>query len=173
MGWLELDIYDSGNRGQEHKTPLVFIHGAWCGKWIWQTNFIPFFEERGYRCIAMDLPMHGKSGGRKKLNEYSMSDYADDVRAMIDSMGGDAVLIGHSMGGGVAEKMIAKGPAAAAVLLPRYPRREACRPITSSRNRHPGKMIMALVTRNMFVLVKDPKKRPSPSFLRTRSRTRK
>jgi pimeloyl-ACP methyl ester carboxylesterase len=144
-------------KNQKHNVPLVFIHGAWCGKWIWQENFIPFFEGRGYRCVAMDLRGHGKSEGKENLKKYVMDDYAEDVRSVVDSIGGNAVLIGHSLGGGVAEKMIARGPAVAAVLITPVPPQGAIVLYNKLMKAYPGKMLRVLLTKNMYNLVKDPK----------------
>jgi non-heme chloroperoxidase len=58
-----------------------------------------FFGERGYRVIAHDRRGNGRSGQPWGGNE--MNTYADDLAALIDALDlRDAVLMGHSTGGG-------------------------------------------------------------------------
>ena len=87
------------SHGLEHvSSPLViFIHGAGGTHLHWpaQARRIP-----NHRIFALDLPAHGKSGG---LGSQRISDYARAVADFLDSMKlNAAVMVGHSMGGGIA-----------------------------------------------------------------------
>jgi pimeloyl-ACP methyl ester carboxylesterase len=50
-----------------------------------------------------------------------MGDYLDDVQSATDSLGSQPVLIGHSMGGFIVQKYLAKRRAPAAVLMASIP----------------------------------------------------
>ncbi len=87
---------------------LVFIHGMGSNLKAWSHN-LPFFAEK-YRCIALDLPGHGKS--EKTAQEVSMGGYAQAVLALLDALGiAAAWLVGHSMGGQLALTLALESPA--------------------------------------------------------------
>ncbi len=74
---------------------LVFIHGMWCNGSIWK-NFIEYFKARNYECKAVNL----KEGF--DLRHVCFMDYVDKVASIV---GKEDVLIGHSMGGLIVQKM--------------------------------------------------------------------
>lgn len=82
----------------EGRTTLIFIHGWSCDGRYWQKQ-VPVFA-KVYQVITVDLAGHGHSSlGR---SDFSMLSFANDVKAIIDKENIDrAILIGHSMGGGV------------------------------------------------------------------------
>lgn len=77
---------------------LVFVHG-WSGDGRYWRAQVPYFSE-DYRVVVIDLAGHGHSGlGRR---DYTMAAFGEDVRAVVNDVGGERViLIGHSMGGPV------------------------------------------------------------------------
>lgn len=100
------------------RTPLLFVHGAHVGAWCWEEHFLPWFASRGFPAYAVSLRGHGASGGRERLNHFGLADYARDLAAAVAVIGRPPVLVGHSMGGMVAQKYLgiaAEGDCAAAV----------------------------------------------------------
>jgi pimeloyl-ACP methyl ester carboxylesterase len=87
--------YDVVGTGE---TALIFIHGWSCDGRYWQKQ-IPVFAKE-YQVITVDLAGHGHSSLDR--SEFSMLSFAKDVKAIIDKENIErAILIGHSMGGGV------------------------------------------------------------------------
>ncbi|MCF8054775.1 MAG: alpha/beta hydrolase [Deltaproteobacteria bacterium] len=87
--------YDVAGKGE---TTLIFIHGWSCDGRYWQKQIPAFAKE--YRVITIDLAGHGHSSLDR--SEFSMLSFAKDVKAVIDKENIDrAILVGHSMGGGV------------------------------------------------------------------------
>ncbi|MBT8361831.1 MAG: alpha/beta hydrolase [Desulfobacterales bacterium] len=87
--------YDVVGKG---KTSLFFIHGWSCDGRYWQKQ-IPVFA-KDYQVITVDLAGHGHSSLNR--SELSMLSFARDVKAIMDNENiARAILIGHSMGGGV------------------------------------------------------------------------
>lgn len=101
--------------------PLVFVHGGYTHSGCWDINFMPFFQERGYNCHAIDLSGHGKSSGGDRLNSFGLDHYADDVGQLIADLGVAPVLIGHSMGAIVVQRYLERSPARAVVMLAPVP----------------------------------------------------
>ena len=78
--------------------PVVLSHGWPLSADAWEAQMV-FLGERGYRAIAHDRRGHGRSG--QPWNGNDMDTYADDLATLIDTLGlKDAVLVGHSTGGG-------------------------------------------------------------------------
>jgi len=100
-----------------HPTPLLFVHGAFAGAWIWADNYLPWFAEHGYAAHAVSLRGHGDSEERHTIAWHSIAAYVEDIGRAIDWLGEDPVLIGHSMGGFVAQKFLEHHTAAGLVLL--------------------------------------------------------
>lgn len=78
---------------------LVFIHGMWSSADVWQ-NFIDYFKKRNFECKAISLKEN------IDLKKASFMDYVNKVGNAIDK---DDILIGHSMGGLIVQKMAEKG----------------------------------------------------------------
>jgi pimeloyl-ACP methyl ester carboxylesterase len=97
--------------------PLLFIHGAYTAAWCWAEHFLPYFAQAGFNCQAVNLSGHGASRRRDHLDSYSIDDYIKDIAEVVALLPTPPVLIGHSMGGFVAQKYLEDHQAAAAVLM--------------------------------------------------------
>ncbi|MEX0349146.1 MAG: alpha/beta hydrolase [Paracoccaceae bacterium] len=99
--------------------PVVFLHGTNGGPWT-MDNFKQAFEAQGYVCHAPAYRFHDMppSGARNvALKGLSIADYVEDLTAFIGTLDQQPVLVGHSLGGLIAQLLAAKGLAHAAVLL--------------------------------------------------------
>jgi pimeloyl-ACP methyl ester carboxylesterase len=66
-----------------------------------------FLGERGYRCIAHDRRGHGRSS--QPWNGNDMDTYADDLATLVETLDlKNAILVGHSMGGGEVARYIGR-----------------------------------------------------------------
>lgn len=98
---------------------LMLIHGMWSRPHVWK-NFKHFFEERGYRVLTPTLRHHDIEPGETPdpaLATTSLLDYCDDLAAEIAGLDEKPFLIGHSMGGTLAQMLAARGLARGATLL--------------------------------------------------------
>jgi pimeloyl-ACP methyl ester carboxylesterase len=73
--------------------------------------------ERGYPAYALSLRGHGGSGGHRKLGRTLMRDYVHDIMQTITELPQPPVLVGHSMGGLLAQLVAERYPVRALVLL--------------------------------------------------------
>lgn len=100
-----------------NRPPLLFVHGAYTGAWCWDEHFLPFFAQHGYAAHAISLSGHGESAGRDTLDSLRLADYVEDVLTTLASFDTPPVLIGHSMGGLVVQKVLEHTAVPAAALL--------------------------------------------------------
>lgn len=117
----QLEILSQIPAGKAHPTPLLFVHGAFGGAWCWQEHFLPYFAAQGYAAHAVSLRGHGQSAGHDHIDWWSIADYVDDVLSVCDDFTQPPVLIGHSMGGFVVQKLFERQHPAGAVLLASVP----------------------------------------------------
>ncbi len=82
---------------------MVLIHGFGCSTFSWR-HVMPQLTGR-HRVIALDLPGFGYSD-RSGALVYSLERHADRVVRLLDTLGvGRATIVGHSMGGAVAQRV--------------------------------------------------------------------
>jgi 3-oxoadipate enol-lactonase len=68
-----------------------------------------------YRGIAYDLRGFGRSGAG---SSYTLEDHAEDLGALMDALGIEcAALVGHSLGGNIAQMAVVAAPARVAALV--------------------------------------------------------
>ncbi len=86
--------------------PVVFSHGWPLNADAWDDQLF-FVASNGYRAIAHDRRGHGRSGQPWDGND--MNTYADDLAALMEALDlRDAVLVGHSTGGGEVTRYIGR-----------------------------------------------------------------
>src|SRR6266704_3509437 len=86
--------------------PVVFSHGWPLSSDAWDGQ-LHFLAQNGFRAIAHDRRGHGRSSQASSGND--MNGYADDLAAVIEALDlKDAVLVGHSTGGGEVARYIGR-----------------------------------------------------------------
>lgn len=108
---------------------MVFVHGASAGSWNWET-FLDWFSGKGYDCYAVNLRGHAPNPALDDLGTVTTLDYVADVNALLDELGEPVILVGHSMGGVVAQVVAAKRQVKALVLA-------STGPVSGVKFKHP------------------------------------
>ncbi|MEN9779651.1 MAG: hypothetical protein RL087_755 [Pseudomonadota bacterium] len=86
---------------------VLMLHGIGGGHLAFAPQ-VETFASQGYRAVAWDMPGYGHSA---PIEPYTFKGLAQSCIALIDSLKcGDVTLIGHSMGGMVAQEVVARRP---------------------------------------------------------------
>lgn len=89
------------------QTPLVLIHGLSGNSSAWRL-LLPYLE-KNFQLICYD--MRGSGQTRFDGKAFSISDLADDLAALLDFLNiNKAHILGHSMGGTIAQNFAARYP---------------------------------------------------------------
>jgi len=104
------------DKGDRVPAPVIMVHGAFCGGWVFDSLRQPF-EAAGHTVIAPDLPGRGRDGEAGPTAGRSMADYAERVATLCRASPEPPILIGHSMGGLVAQLAAARAKVSRLILL--------------------------------------------------------
>lgn len=100
---------------------VLLVHGAKHGAWCWE-NFINYFANRGVSVHALSLRGHGNSTGKATLEQATFSDFVADVNFAKEYLSlNKPVVVGHSLGGSIVQKVLEQGEFTAGVLLASMP----------------------------------------------------
>ncbi|MBT3371402.1 MAG: alpha/beta hydrolase [Rhodospirillaceae bacterium] len=98
---------------------IMLLPGAFCRASIF-ANFRDHFAARGWTVLTPELRYHDQVPGQPadpRLAQTGLGDYVADLSALIKELSQPPVLLGHSMGGLLAQLLAAKGLARAMILL--------------------------------------------------------
>lgn len=99
LGDVALEIAEAGRGGR----PVLLVHGFTADRHEVGEVLEPL-AARGWHAVAPDLRGHGRSDHPTDADAYSFEILAADVVALADALGWDRfALVGHSMGGAVAQ----------------------------------------------------------------------
>lgn len=76
---------------------VLFLHGSGQTRQSWR-NALPAAAKRGYRALALDMRGHGDSEWAPD-GMYGLTQFAEDLREVVNYIGGQPVLVGASLGG--------------------------------------------------------------------------
>lgn len=101
------------------RPPVLFVPGAFCGAWIWRGTFVEYFHAAGYEVAAMSFG--GFNKGTKPRWRQSLNDYEVDLEIALSKFARPPIVIAHSLGGLIAQKVANRIPIAALGLLAPIP----------------------------------------------------
>ena len=112
---ITYDVHGSGER------VLVLVHGLLMNRRMYD-KLAPDIASRGNRVVAVDLLGHGRSDRLADRQIYSMSAFADQVRALLDHLELEAPVVGGtSLGANVGLEFAAHHPDRAGALFIEMP----------------------------------------------------
>src|SRR5580693_2135508 len=102
-------------------TPVVFVHGLWLHGTSWGP-WEDLFREAGYEPVAPGWPgtsatVEETRRDPAKVAGYGIDDVVEHYAQIIRALSGRPVVIGHSFGGLVAQRLLGQDLASAAVAI--------------------------------------------------------
>jgi pimeloyl-ACP methyl ester carboxylesterase len=146
---LGLELLHVPARFERQAPPLLFVHGGFHGAWCWADHFMPWFADHGYDCHAVSYRGHGQSPRSAGDAEWRLRDYVEDVRWAANQLNSPPVLVGHSLGGSIVQKLVGREKFPAMVLLAPSPIGGSNRSALRMLWKHPGSMFKAAIRRDM------------------------
>jgi pimeloyl-ACP methyl ester carboxylesterase len=86
---------------------FVIVPGAWSGPYAWD-SVKASLEKTGNKVVIVQLPGHGSDSTPPQ--NLTLDVYRDKVISVIDSIGGQVILVGHSLGGAIISEVAEKAP---------------------------------------------------------------
>jgi pimeloyl-ACP methyl ester carboxylesterase len=107
------------------RTPVVFIPGLWLHADSWD-NWVDLFREAGYDPVAPEWPGIAATVSEARAHPERMAgngvaEVADHYARIIETLPAKPIVIGHSFGGVIAQNLLGRGLAAAAVAIDAAP----------------------------------------------------
>jgi len=108
-------------QNETSRPPVMLIHGMWCTAGV-MSELREALERAGYRVEAPSLPLHMDKAGydgdlRARLARTSLQDYVTFLIDRINQLEAPPILVGHSMGGLLAQLLAVRVPCEKLVLL--------------------------------------------------------
>jgi len=103
-------------KGASRKAPVVMIHGAFCGPWSLD-GLKRKFKEAGYAVTTPCLRFHDQKPPPPALGTTGLGEFAADLEEEIRALDTAPILLGHSMGGLLAQQLAARMEVRALILL--------------------------------------------------------
>jgi pimeloyl-ACP methyl ester carboxylesterase len=103
------------------RTPVVFIHGLWLHATSWGP-WVERFSTAGYAPVAPGWPHEPDTveAARRQpelVANLSIDEVTEHFASIIESLDGNPIIIGHSFGGLITEKLLGRGIGAAGVAI--------------------------------------------------------
>ena len=106
LGPLNFSVAEAGRGGR----PLLLVHGFTGAKEDF-ADWMVSLADQGWWAVAPDLRGHGASDKPMDEASYSLATFAVDLLALVDHLGWDRfALLGHSMGGMIAQEVVLDHP---------------------------------------------------------------
>src|SRR4051812_6422554 len=93
-------------------TPVIFIHGLWLHATSWE-SWIELFRQAGYDPIAPGWPGEPGTVAEARLHaediaDHGIDDVTDHYAKIIEGLPVKPILVGHSFGGMIAQKLLGR-----------------------------------------------------------------
>jgi non-heme chloroperoxidase len=123
----------------KQKRTVIFVHGFWLHSSSWDA-WQEYFRSKGYDTLALDWPgdtetTEGTRQHSERIAGHGFEEVVEAHAQAIQALEAKPILIGHSFGGLIVQKLLGKDLAAAAVAIDPAPMRGVkATPLSAARN---------------------------------------
>lgn len=155
-GGIERIVYTPKNR--RFQTPILMQHGMWHGAWTWHA-WQELFAIWGWESHAHSLPGHAGSSEQRPVPDCTLDYYLRYLKAEIERLPQQPVLMGHSMGGALIQwylKYVADDLPAAVLVAPWESHNMLQRGIPTMLKLDPPALLLMFLTNAATPMVRNP-----------------
>lgn len=117
VGSLHLRVVEASGTG----APVLCLHGLFAGAWVFD-EVLPLIAARGHPAYALSFRDHPPAVAGPELGRHGIEAFVEDAATVARELG-RPIVIGHSLGGLVAQVLLARDLVRAAILLSPAPPR--------------------------------------------------
>lgn len=121
------EVFPMSNTENSKPHTIVFIHGMFMTPKAWD-QWQNYYQARGYKTIAPAWPLHDlpieqqrTEANQATLGQLTLDEVVESYRKLIKTLPEKPIVIGHSMGGLVAQKLLSEGLVSKAVAIDSAP----------------------------------------------------
>lgn len=108
LSQCEISFLDTDPSASSSAPPLFFVHGSGVNAMLWR-NVITEMKD-SYRCIAVDLPLHGQSSASLE-QDLSLDGFARVLEEFCEKMGLSNIdLVANDLGGAISQTFAVNRP---------------------------------------------------------------
>ncbi|WP_410499061.1 alpha/beta hydrolase [Chitinibacter sp. S2-10] len=121
---MQLELIHVPASNPTSRPPILLLHGAFAGAWCWQ-QVQQDLAAAGWESYALSLRGHGQSDGLLMLANATIRDFMNDVEWALSQINlqinRHCILVGHSLGGYLAQQIAERQELAGLALLASIP----------------------------------------------------
>jgi pimeloyl-ACP methyl ester carboxylesterase len=126
---------------------ILFIHGCTETAELWFA-LMKALADIGINSAAIDLRGHGKSDGHDSIQSFGIIDYVEDAKAILNQLSSIKIVVGHSMGGLVTQKLASELALDHIVLIASSPVTGMKEDVIRMVRKHPWTFFMSYLRRS-------------------------
>ncbi|MEZ5194020.1 MAG: alpha/beta hydrolase [Nocardioides sp.] len=151
-----LEVRSARAAHRRSDTPLLFVHGAWLGSWVWDEQVLPYVAAQGYDAYAVvSLRGHGAATGRH-AGGPQYTDYVRDV-ALVAGELGPGTVADRLLHGWLRGAEVPRGPPPAGGGIGRFGPAHRGAPADAAHRPDPTRdFLEPPATLSLYPLVEDP-----------------
>ena len=130
---------------------IILVHGAWHGAWCWD-DVAEALRGQGFEVLVPDLPGHETYGSSARIWDR-LGSYVSHVDSLVQGVQGEVVVVGHSMGGLVAQRMLEKRTVRHGILVASVPRKGAGGAVARLAKHDASQLVEATKSLSLYPLV--------------------
>jgi len=105
----EREIFYKTNKLEKNRLTLLFVHGLSGSSSAWIKYEEKF--QQNYNIVSLDLRGHGKSAKKRKLIDYALPEFSQDIYLLIKFLHlNNIIFISHSFGTLIAQHFLSRYP---------------------------------------------------------------